>query len=163
MEDVERTSRATEQLTQHLIALEKQINQTTRTTQVLFMETGLEVEQAKVVVQQRVEELAGNVTQHEQRLQEMDVDVDYLYTVLYKHNSSTDCSVLKAALVRLERGIANVTELANENRLALEETEGGGAEWGKTNDWEPVVEELQHSLQQVEQKKQLQLLLIIDV
>ncbi|XP_013875697.1 multimerin-2 isoform X2 [Austrofundulus limnaeus] len=151
MEDVESTSGAIEQLTQQLIVLEKQINQTARTSQVLFMETGLEVEQAKVVVQQRVEELAVNVTQHEQRLQEMDVDVDYLYTVLYRQNSSSDCMVLKAAIARLERGMANMTELANENRLALEETEGGGAEWVKTNDWEPVVEKLQHSLQQVEE------------
>lgn len=150
MEDVETAFGAVEQLTRHLKVLEKQINQTARTSQVLFMDTGLEVEKSRVSVQQQVEELAWNVTQHGQRLQEMDVDVDYLYTVLYQQNLSSDCRSLKVAVARLERGVANLTELANENRLALEGTgEGGGAEGGETTDWEPAVEALQHKVQQV--------------
>uniref|UniRef100_A0A3P8SMQ3 Multimerin 2a n=1 Tax=Amphiprion percula TaxID=161767 RepID=A0A3P8SMQ3_AMPPE len=138
----------------HMKELEKLINNTARKSQVLFMETGLEVEDAKVSVLRRVDELAGNLTQQDQRLQEMDVDVDYLYTILYKHNTTTDCDckALKAAVARLERGVANVTELANENRLALEEnSEGGAGQWGGASDWEPVVEALQHGLQQVKE------------
>lgn len=149
-EDVDTASGAVEQLTQQLKLLDKQINETARSSQVLFMMTGLEVEQSRVSVQRQVEELAWNVTQHGQRLQEMDVDVDYLYTVVYQQNLSSDCRALKAAVAHLERGVANLTELANENRLALEGTgEGGGAEGGETSDWEPAVEALQHKVQQV--------------
>ncbi|MEQ2197030.1 hypothetical protein XENOCAPTIV_021349 [Xenoophorus captivus] len=123
MENVEVSSADVEQLTQQLKDLEKLINQTARKSQILFMETGLEVEQARVSVLQRVEELAGNVTLYEQRLQESDADVDYLYTELYRYNLSTDCNCggLNAAVAHLKRGVANVTQLANENRLALEE------------------------------------------
>ncbi|MEQ2177772.1 hypothetical protein GOODEAATRI_007068 [Goodea atripinnis] len=144
MEDMEVSSADAEQLTQQLKDLEKLINQTARKSQILFMETGLEVEQARVSVLQRVEELAGNVTLHEQRLQESDADVDYLYTELYRYNLSTDCNCggLNAAVAHLKRGVANVTQLANENRLALEEnSEVGGTLWGGAGDWEPAVNE----------------------
>ena len=157
-EDMEVTSGGVQQLKLHLKELEKQINQTARKSQILFMETGLEVEGAKVAVQRRVEELAGNLSQHEQRLQEMDVDVDYLYTVFYKHNSSTDCDckALKAAVANLERGVANVTELVNENKMALDENSVGGAEpWGGASDWEPAAEALQRGLQQVRPQKHI--------
>ncbi|XP_036978831.1 multimerin-2a isoform X2 [Acanthopagrus latus] len=154
MEDVEVTSGSIQQLRRDLKQLDTRINQTARNSQIQFMETGLEVEAAKEVVLRRVEELAGNLSQHDMRLQEADSDVDYLYTVLYKHNSSADCDckALKAAMTRLERGVANVTELANENRLALEETsEVGAGQWGGASNWEPAVQVLQHDLQQVKE------------
>eukprot|EP00064_Thunnus_orientalis_P022138 superscaffoldBa00007209_g22323 len=154
MEDVEVTSGGVQQLRRDTKELREQISQTARNGQIQFMETGLEVEAAKEAVLGRVGELAGNLSQQGQRMQEMDVDVDYLYTALYKHNSSTDCecAALKAAVTRLERGVANVTELANENRLALDETDGGGAgQWGGASDWEPAVEALQRGLQQVKE------------
>lgn len=153
-EDVEVTSGSVQQLRQHMKELEKLINNTARKSQILFMETGLEVEDAKVSVLRRVDELAGNLTQQDQRLQDLDVDVDYLYTVLYKHNTTADCNckALKAAVIQLERGVANVTELANENRLALDEnSEGGAGQWGGAGDWEPAVEKLQHGLQLVKE------------
>lgn len=145
------TSGSVQLLRQALTVLGEQIKQTARNSQVQFMETGLEVEAAKVAVLTRVGEMAGNLSQQGQRLQEMDVDVDYLYTNLYKHNSSGDCDCqgLKAAVARLERGVANVTELANENRLALEEDNGAGS-WGGASDWGPAVEALQRSVQQVQ-------------
>ncbi|KAM6915917.1 multimerin-2a [Xenentodon cancila] len=151
MEDMEVTSGGVQQLTRHLKDLEKQINQTARNSQILFMETGLEVEGAKVTVLKRVEELAGNLTQHERRLQDVDVDVDYLYDNLYKRNSSSDCdcAALKAAMAHLERGVANVTELANENRLALDENSEGMEQWGGASDWALAVESLQNGLKQV--------------
>lgn len=143
----------TQLLRQDFRSLEKQINQTARTSRVQFMETGLEVEAAREVVLRRVAELAGNLSQQSQRLQEMDVDVDYLYTTLYKDNSSSSdcgCKPLRAALAHLERGVANVTELANKNRLALEEDrEGVAAQWGGASDWEPAVQVIQQDLQQV--------------
>ncbi|XP_044228079.1 multimerin-2-like isoform X2 [Thunnus albacares] len=155
MEDVEVTSGGVQQLRRDTKELREQISQTARNGQIQFMETGLEVEAAKEAVLGRVGELAGNLSQQSQRMQEMDVDVDYLYTALYKHNSSTDCecAALKAAVTRLERGVANVTELANENRLALDENDGGGGagQWGGASDWEPAVEALQRGLQQVKE------------
>lgn len=152
MEDMEVTSGDTQQLRRDFKKLEKQINQTARNSQVLFMETGLEVEEAKVGMQRRMEELAGNLTQHAKQLQEVDVDMDYLYTAFYQNFSSGDCDCkgLKAAVAGLERSVANVTMLANENRLALDEnSEGEVGPWDGASDWEPAVEALQRSLQQV--------------
>lgn len=151
-EDADVSSGNVQQLRRDLKQLEKQINHTARTSQVQFMETGLEVEAAREVVLRRVGELAGNLSQQGQRLQEMDVDVDYLFNVIHKHNASGDCEcqALRAAVARLEGGVANVTELANENRLALDENaEGGAGQWGGASDWEPAVEALQRGLQQV--------------
>lgn len=159
-EDADVSSWNVQQLRRRFKELERQINTTARNSQVQFMETGLEVEAAREVVLRRVGELAGNLSQQGERLQEMDVDVDFLYTVLYKHNTSggCDCKGLRAAVARLEGGVANVTELANENRLALDENAGGGeGQWGRASDWEPAVEALQRGLQQVRKH-----LLIID-
>lgn len=110
------------------------------------METGLEVEAAREVVQQRVGELAGDLSQHNLRLQEMDEDMDDLYNLFYKQNSSY--MGLKAVVAQLERGVANVTQLANENRLALD-SEAGGVQWDGANNWEPLVKVLQQDIQQV--------------
>ncbi|XP_071329571.1 multimerin-2a [Trachinotus anak] len=155
MEDVEVTSGNVQQLRRDCKELERQLNQTARNSQILFMETGLEVEDAKVVVLKRVEELAGNLTQHNKQLQDMEEDVDYLYTALYHNHSAADCDCkgLKATLVRLERGVANVTALAHENRIALDKNGEGGAEhWSEASDREQaVVEALQRDLQQVKE------------
>lgn len=152
MEDVENTSRNIQLLGQDFKNLEQQINQTARTSQVQFMETGLEVEAARVVVLRQVAQLVGNLSKQSERLQEMDVDLDYLYSMLYKDNSSSDCGCksLKAALAVLERSVANVTELANKNQQALEEdSEGVAAQWDVTSDWEPAMQVVQQDLQQV--------------
>ncbi|CAN9499527.1 unnamed protein product [Ophioblennius macclurei] len=151
LEDLEVTSGGVQQLRRHLLDLERRVNQTARHTQVLFMETGLEVEAAKVTVLRRVEELAANLSQQERRLQDVDVDVDYLYVALYRQNNSTDCRCqdLSANVTQLESGVANVTRLANENRLALEESggEAGAEQWGGASQWE----ELQNALRQVKE------------
>lgn len=141
-----------EQVRQDLKALEVLINQTARNSRILFMETGLEVEQSKVRVLRRVEELAGNLTLHEERLQENDRDIDYLYTRFYKLNLSTDCDCggLNAAVARLERSVTDLSLLAHENKRTLEEnSETGGAPWDETSDWEPAIEELKQDLLQV--------------
>ncbi len=152
VEDMEITSGNIQQLKRDFKELGKQINQTARNSQILFMETGLEVEAAKEAVLRQVGELAGNLSQQSTRLHEMDVDVDYLYDHLYKHNTSGDCSCkgLQATVAQLEKAVTNVTELANDNRLALEDnSEGGAGLWGGASDWEPAVEALQRGLQQV--------------
>ncbi|XP_040905192.1 multimerin-2a [Toxotes jaculatrix] len=152
-EDVEVTAGSVQQLRWDLKELEKQINQTARSSRILFMETGLEVEDAKVAVLKRVEELAGNLAKHKKQLQEQEDDVDYLYTLCH-NNTHADCGCtrLEAAVARLERGVANVTALANDNRLALDEnSEGGVEQWGEPSDWEPAVERLQRGLQHVQE------------
>lgn len=151
MEDVAVTSGRVQQLQRIYKDYDKRINATTRQSQVHFMETGLEVEAAKVVVLRQVKELTGNLSLQSQRLQELDVDVDYLYTVHYKQNNSSrdcSCSELRAVVGRLQRDVANVTALANENRLALEESDMQGVPWGES-DWQPAVEALQHGLQEM--------------
>lgn len=152
LDDMEVTSGGVEQLTENLKDLERLINQTARRSQVLFMETGLEVEESKVSVQRQVEELGRNLTLLEEHMHRTDKDVDYLFSLSYKQNLSKncDCKELKANVGFLERAVANVTALANENRVALDEqSEGGVGQWGGASDWEPAVEALQRGLQQV--------------
>lgn len=144
MEDLTSGLGSIRRLEQDLKELREQMEQKARNAQIQYMMTGLEVEDAKVTVLRQVGELAANLTLHDTRLQEMDVDVDYLYTALYRNSSAGDCVVLKASLARLEKAVANVTELANDNRLALEETSGCEEQWSV-----PAVEALQHGLQRV--------------
>uniref|UniRef100_A0A669DAA2 Multimerin 2a n=1 Tax=Oreochromis niloticus TaxID=8128 RepID=A0A669DAA2_ORENI len=140
------------QLSWHIKELEKQINDTARRSQVLFMETGLEVEDAKVKVLNHVNELAGNLSQQVKRLDDVEEDMDCLWTIpnACKNNSRIECNCesLQAAVASLQRDVANVTELANENRLALDENSRGG-HWGASSDWEPAVKALQLGLHRV--------------
>ncbi|XP_074532558.1 multimerin-2a [Halichoeres trimaculatus] len=154
MEDLEVTSGDVQQLRRDFKDLGKQINLTARTSQIQFMETGLEVEAAREVVLRRVNELAGNLSLQGGTLHEMEMDLDYLYAIFYKRNSSTDCECkgLTATLALLEKRVTNVTELAYENRLALDESnEAGAGQWGGSSDWEPAVGSLQQDLQQVQE------------
>lgn len=155
MEDMEVTSGSVQRLQRDFKDQERRINQTARTSQIQFMETGLEVEAAKVVVLSRMAELAGNLTLQDQRMQENVEDVDYLYTEIYRlANVSGDCNCggLGAAMAQLEKSVANVTALANDNRLALEEDgEGEEGQWGGASDWEPAVEAVQRELQEVKE------------
>lgn len=160
MEDAAVTSRAVQQLSRHVKELEKQINDTARRTQVLFMETGLEVEDAKVKVLNHVNELAGKLSgklsQQVKRLDDVEEDMDCLWTIpnACKNNSRIECNceTLQATVAILQRDVANVTELANENRLALDENNKGG-HWGTSSDWEPAVKALQLGLHRVRAMK----------
>lgn len=149
---MEVTSGGVEQLTENLKSLERFINQTARRSQVLFMETGLEMEASKLSVQGQVEELGRNLTLLEEHMRRTDKDVDYLYLLSYKHNLSKncDCKELEATVDHLERVVANVSVVAKDNSVALEEqSERWLEQWGGASDWEPAVKALQHGLQQV--------------
>ncbi|XP_051507045.1 multimerin-2-like isoform X2 [Myxocyprinus asiaticus] len=102
--------------------LEAKIIQTGHNSQVQFMETGLEVEAAKVVVLDRINELSSNISELKEDLQEMETDVDYLFTQYYKNISSTggdcDCVALRTSVALLEQTVSNV--IVNENRLSQE-------------------------------------------
>uniref|UniRef100_A0A3B3VL78 Multimerin 2 n=1 Tax=Poecilia latipinna TaxID=48699 RepID=A0A3B3VL78_9TELE len=133
-EDLEVTSADNQQMALQLKNLEKLINQTARKSQILFMETGLEVEKSKVTVERLVEQLVVNLTRYEEDLWENTKDVDNLYKDFHNLNPTNDCkcSDLNAAVAHLERGVANVTQLANQNRLELEEnSKVGGPLWGR--------------------------------
>ncbi|XP_067336476.1 multimerin-2a isoform X2 [Channa argus] len=154
MEDVEVTSGNIQQLKLEVVKLDAKIVQTARTSMIHFMETGLELEDAKAKVLRRVKDLEGNMSLQCQRLREMDSDVDKLFKCFYNKNLSGGCScqALNAAVVRLEQAVVNVTELAQENRLALEESSDGGDKlWDSTSDWARTVQALQHGLQQVKE------------
>ncbi|XP_062256860.1 multimerin-2a [Platichthys flesus] len=154
MEDVDVTSGGVQRLRLDFTRLEKLINQTARKTQILFMETGLEVDAAKVGVLRRVEELAANVTKQGVQQLEVESEIDELYKEINKIQAAgnCDCNELTAAVARLERRVANVTALANENKMALDENnEGVVMQWGGASNWEPAVAAIQHDLQQVKE------------
>lgn len=156
MEDVEVTSGGVQQLSHYVKQLEKLINQTARRSQVLFMETGLNVEEAKVVVLNQVNELAGNLSLQVQQLDKVEEDMEHLWPIrdLCKNNlcGASQCKSLEAAMAHLEKQVANVTEQVDENRLALEESSRGD-QWGTSSDWEPAVKALQLGLQRVRELK----------
>lgn len=149
-EDLDVFSGDVQQVQQQTRNLQKSINQTARTSQVQFMETGLEVEMAKVVVLQQVGKLMSNMSRLEQSLQKTDNDVDYLYKKLYGVNCG--CTELTATVAQLEASVANVTALANENSLALE-SNADVEVWGRAYEWQPLVTALQQDVQQVKQQR----------
>ncbi|KPP73742.1 hypothetical protein Z043_107152 [Scleropages formosus] len=130
--------------------LEESIAETGRNSQIQFMETGLEVEAAKVEVLNQIDELANNITIHEKLLREIEEDVDYLFRHVHKNTNATvcDCKVITSALSKLEQEVANVTEVAKENKLALEENTEVQDHWdmGCCN----TVEEIREGLLQVQ-------------
>ncbi|KAK0137287.1 Multimerin-2 [Merluccius polli] len=146
--------------------LDERISQARRDSRIQFMETGLEVGAAREVVLGRLREMERNVSLVAQQAEHRDTDLEYLFPLVY------NCTALKDEVERLERGMAdlvelanekwltleggvtNLTELANENRLVLEER----GQWG--GHWEPLVKELQLSLQQSGEKLCVECLLL---
>lgn len=131
--------------------LEERIAKAGREYQIKYMETGLEVDAAKVIVLEQIKELSSNVSAVQGALLEMEVDVDYLFTRYYKNISSSagdcNCLDLRTSVTQLEKSIAYVMEIANENRLArLSEakiTDNDGA-------WVPSVDDLKQGLLNVQ-------------
>lgn len=134
--------------------LDNKIVQTGRDSQVKFMETGLEVEAAKVVVLDRINELSSNISVLQSALQEMETDVDYLYTEYYKNISSAsgecDCIALGVSVTHLEQSVANVMEIANENKLAREREAQEMLDNQDNGAWVPSVEDLKQGLLNVQ-------------
>ncbi|KAJ8014440.1 hypothetical protein DPEC_G00040240 [Dallia pectoralis] len=161
VEDLEISNKHVIDLKRGFRDLGENITQTGRNSQIQFMETGLEVEAAKVAVLNRVNELASNLTIHSDQLQEIENDVDYLYTEFYKNFSAAgdcDCKAITHTISRLEQGLMNVTEVANDNRLALDGGYGADLERGG-----PSVEDIYQGLNNlkaslgVEQEKSMML------
>ncbi|XP_056327167.1 multimerin-2a isoform X2 [Danio aesculapii] len=104
--------------------LDDKIVQTGLNSQVQFMETGLEVEAAKVRVLDRIDELSSNISVIQSALQDVETDVDNIYIDFYKNISSAsgecDCIALGATVTHLEQTVADVKTTVNENKLAQE-------------------------------------------
>ncbi|XP_065152944.1 multimerin-2a [Paramisgurnus dabryanus] len=131
--------------------LQDKIAQTGREYQIKYMETGLEVDAAKVTVLDQMKELSNNISIVQEALQEMEVDVDYLFTRYYKNISAGDCNCLdlRTSVAELQKAVADVMEIANENRL----TQRGYAEErldNLENVWVPSVEDLKLGLLNVQ-------------
>lgn len=156
-EGVEENRQLVDDMRKSLRELKERIVQTGRDSQMQFMETGLEVEAAREVVLGRLKELEGNITLVTHQMQLGDADMDFLFSRLY------NCTAVRDEVAHLERGVTNLTELSNENRLALQRgvakltelvndnrlaLEEGGA-WRDHGDWESVVKGLQQNIQQV--------------
>lgn len=101
--------------------LEDKIEGTGRKSQIQFMETGLEVDAARTVVLQRVEELASNLTLQKEQFQEMETDVDYLFKQFYANVTSggREC-YCHASISLLQQAITDINIMASENRAAIE-------------------------------------------
>lgn len=150
-EDQVKMSQNIEQLQRVLKSQEDRITKTDRRSEDRYIEAFLEVDGVKTAVQSYVHERVNNITT---LLQEMEVDVDYLYTQFYKNVSSgsTDCNckALTTSVAQLKQDVADIKVLADQNRLALD----GAAEekldgWGG-DDWRPSVEDLKLGLQNVQ-------------
>ncbi|XP_051772119.1 multimerin-2a isoform X2 [Ctenopharyngodon idella] len=134
--------------------LDNKIVQTGRNSQIQFMETGLEVEAAKVAVLDRINELSSNISLLQQALQEMETDVDYLFTEYYKNISSArgecDCIALGVSVTQLEQTVANVMAIANENKLSQEREVQEMLDNRDNGAWVPSVEDLKLGLLNVQ-------------
>ncbi|XP_016412325.1 multimerin-2-like isoform X4 [Sinocyclocheilus rhinocerous] len=134
--------------------LDKKIVQTGRNSQVQFMETGLEVEAAKVAVLDRINELSSNISVLQSTMQEMETDVDHLYAEFYKNISSAsgdcDCIALGASVTQLEQTVANVMKIANENKLTRKSASQEMLDNQDNGAWIPSVEDLKLGLLNVQ-------------
>lgn len=134
--------------------LDNKIVQTGRNSQIQFMETGLEVEAAKVAVLDRINELSSNISVLQEALQETESDVDHLFTEFHKNRSSAsgdcDCIALGVSVTQLEHTVANVIQIANENKLAWEREAQEMLDNRDSSAWIPSVEDLKLGLLNVQ-------------
>ncbi|XP_073690105.1 multimerin-2a [Garra rufa] len=134
--------------------LDEKIDQTGRNSQVQFMETGLEVEAAKVAVLDRINELNSNISALQSTVQEMESDVDYLYEKFHNNTNSAsgdcDCIALGASVTQLEITVAYVRGIANENKLARERESQEMLDNRDSGAWIPSVEDLKLGLLNVQ-------------
>ncbi|XP_016124355.1 multimerin-2-like [Sinocyclocheilus grahami] len=122
------SDRAVRALQRDLLNLGQSLEEVKQCTEVHFAETGLEVEATRVRVLNSVGELTANLSAHEGQLREIEFDLDNIYQQLHRNDSviaeqACSCKLIGSSLARLELEVANVTQLAKENQLALEEAD----------------------------------------
>uniref|UniRef100_A0A9R1SSC7 Multimerin 2b n=2 Tax=Cyprinus carpio TaxID=7962 RepID=A0A9R1SSC7_CYPCA len=122
------SDRAVRGLQRDLLNLGQSLEEVNKRTEVHFAETGLEVEATHVRVLNSVGELTANLSAHEGQLREIEFVLDNIYQQLHRNDSviaeqACSCKLIGSSLARLELEVANVTQLAKENQLALEEVD----------------------------------------
>ncbi|XP_073683807.1 multimerin-2 [Garra rufa] len=122
------SDRAVRALQRDQLNLGQSLEEVKQRTEVHFAETGLEVEATRVRVLNSIAELTANLSAHEGQLKEIDFYLDNIYQQLQKNDSvfgeqACSCKSIGSSLARLELEVANVTKLAKQNRLALEEAD----------------------------------------
>ncbi|KAG7324916.1 hypothetical protein KOW79_011232 [Hemibagrus wyckioides] len=127
--------------------LSERLEYASHNTEVHLAQIGLEVEAARVATLKTVNELASNHSNQERDLREIQLDVENIYQHLQNNELATtgeicSCKEISDSLARLESEVANVTNVAKENRYALEDAE---AKRGLSQ-WTPEVEDLHQGL-----------------
>lgn len=108
--------------------LSQRLEYVSHNTQLHLAQIGLEVEAARVATLKNVNELASNLSIQKRDLREFQLDVDNIYQHLQNKEVATagevcSCKEISDSLVRLESEVSNVTNIAKENRYALEDAE----------------------------------------
>ncbi|KAK6482168.1 multimerin-2-like [Huso huso] len=154
VEENDLSAQNVQDLQREFLNLESTLQETTREIRVLFMESGLTVEDSKVEVLQGVRGLAANLSTLEGQLrnvsdkvEEFSLDIDDLYGLYPSH---CNCQSLAAELAllgdELREELRNCTRVTENNRHKLEEASHGAWRPGLTNS----VEDLIMGLQQVQ-------------
>ncbi|KAI5107846.1 multimerin-2 precursor [Silurus meridionalis] len=134
--------------------LEERITQNDRKFEDKYIEAFLEVDAAKVSNEKYADDVSKNVSILQSTVQEMEVDMDYLFTLFYKNMSSgskdCDCTGLRTSVAQLKQAVANITMIATENRQDLDSATEERLTAQINGGWSPTVEEINLRLHTVE-------------
>ncbi|TSK22597.1 Multimerin-2 [Bagarius yarrelli] len=134
--------------------LEDRISQNDRKIEDKYIEAFLEVDAAKVAVGKHYDDLSKNLTILQSTVQELEVDMDFLYTQFYKNLTASsrdcDCSGLSMSVAHIKHAVANISVIANENRLALDSAAEERLNIWENGGWGQPVEELKLGLRTVQ-------------
>lgn len=127
--------------------LSQRLEYVSHNTEVHLAQIGFEVEAARLSTLKTVNELASNLSNQERDLREIQLDVDNIYQHIQNNELATageicNCKEISDSLVRLESEVVNVTNVAKENRYALEDVEAKR----RLSQWAPEVEDLNQGL-----------------
>lgn len=140
--------------------LDERITQNERNNEDKYIEAFLEVDAAKMAVEKYTDDMSKNVTILHSTVQELEVDMDYLYTQFYKNISSggrdCDCTSISTSVVKLKQAVANITVIANENRLALDSAAEDRLNIWEDGGWVTPVEEIKLDLRSVQNMQALE-------
>uniref|UniRef100_W5K444 Multimerin-2-like n=1 Tax=Astyanax mexicanus TaxID=7994 RepID=W5K444_ASTMX len=149
---------AAQKLDHCLQNLSTRLDGVSRSSEIHFAETGLELEATKVAAFKSINELAANLSSQERHLRELELYLDSIYQQVQSRNDQTtntvaeDCSCqeIQESLISLELKVANVTDLAKENQYALEDAEAKKNQ-GLSSPWAMQVEDLHQALLSVKE------------
>ncbi|KAF5895737.1 multimerin-2-like [Clarias magur] len=152
-EDKVQVSERIENLQKRYRTLEERVAQDYRRNEDRYIEAFLEVDAAKESVGKHADDLSKNVTALQVTVHELESDVDYLYTQFYNISSGSrdcDCTGFSTSVAQLKRTIDNLTVIANENRIAIDNAAEEQVNIWERGDWGSQVEEIKLSLHTVQ-------------